>query len=135
MFCKKTCFRKKCFVKNVCKNNIVHNDSYIANNIVCKNDIVHNDSYMANKNVCKNNIVHNDSYIANKNVCKNNIVHIEGLAQEHAIFTYRDFSGAAFFYLSSLIKHIHDPNLDSLFLLVYFIILNIPHSLIIIITA
>ena len=60
---------------------------------------------------------------------------VEGLAQEHAIFTYRDFSGAAIFYLSSLIKHIHDPNLDSLFLLVYFIILNIPHSLIIIITA
>ena len=66
---------------------------------------------------------------------KLSVVDIAGLVQEHAIFTYRDFSGAAFFYLSSLIKHIHDPNLDSLFLLVYFIILNIPHSLIIIITA
>ena len=50
-----------------CKNNLLHNDSYIGNKNVCKNNIVQNDSYIANKNVCKNNIVHNDSYIANKN--------------------------------------------------------------------
>ena len=40
-------------IKNVCKNNIVHIDLYIANKNVCKNNIVHIDLYIANKKVCK----------------------------------------------------------------------------------